>query len=187
MNYHGRRFSALSALSAVILLVAAACSEAGEPPTRLAAADSADQIFFGMQSNVTVDGVLRARLRADIAYAYQNTQTYDLVAVEVDFMSSGGAITSTVTADSGSYDLRTRGMEARGNVVAMTPDGRRLTTSILRYNSRTEEISGPEPFVFDAPDRHLEGAAFTADPDFRNVQAVEPRRGRAEGAEIRRR
>lgn len=174
-------------LGSLLFVGAAACSDAGEPPTRLAAPDSADQVLYGMTHHVTIDGVLRAQLDADTAYVYQNAQTADLVGVRVEFLSPRGTVSSTITADSGMYDFRGRDMEARGNVVAVTPDGRRLTTSILRYNRRIEEISGPAPFVFDAPDRHLEGSAFTADPEFSNVRAVEPRRGRAEGVEVRRR
>lgn len=176
-----------SLVAGLVFVVAAACSDAGEPPTRLAAPDSADQVLYGMTHNVTIDGVLRARLDADTAYVYQNSQTASLLGVRVEFLSPRGTVSSTITGDSGTYDFRGRDMEARGNVVAVTPDGRRLTTSILRYNRRNEEISGPAPFVFDAPDRHLEGSAFTADPEFSNVRAVEPRRGRAEGVEVRRR
>lgn len=69
-------------------------------------------------------------------------------------------------------------MEARSNVIATTPDNRRLTTEILRYDRTNEQISGPSTFVFDSPDRHLEGDGFTADPDFRQVEAVRPREGR---------
>lgn len=180
-------FSAFSAFSAVILLFLAACSDAGEPPTRLTAPDSADQVLYGMTHNVTLDGVLRARLWADTAYVYQNSQTADLVGVKVEFLTPRGQLGSTITADSGRYDFRMRDMEARGSVVAVTPDGRKLTTSILRYDRRSEQISGPESFVFDAPDRHLEGDAFTADPEFTDVRAVEPRRGRAETVELQRR
>jgi hypothetical protein len=68
-------------------------------------------------------------------------------------------------------------MEARGSVVAVTPDKRRLTTSVLRYNRATDQISGPNEFVFDAPDRHLEGESFTSDPEFKNVVTQRPRRG----------
>jgi hypothetical protein len=62
-------------------------------------------------------------------------------------------------------------------VVAVTPDKRRLTTSVLLYNRATDQISGPNDFVFDGPDRHLEGDGFTSDPDFKNVVATRPRRG----------
>jgi hypothetical protein len=68
-------------------------------------------------------------------------------------------------------------MEARGNVVAVTPDERRLRTEILNYNRARHEITGPEAFVFDAPDRHLEGDGFVADPEFTDVQATGARRG----------
>lgn len=153
------------------------CGSAGEPPTTGAVPDSADQVLFGMKTILTVDGVLRVTVEADTAFLYQGPQTAEMRRVRVQFHSPQGVITSTVTAREGTYDWRGDNMEARGDVVAVTPDDRRLTTSVLRYNRRRDEISGPEPFVFDAPDRHLEGDGFTADPDFRNVTATRPRRG----------
>lgn len=165
-------------------LLGSGCSETGQPPTRLAAPDSADQVLWGMSQQVTVEGLRRARVFADTAYFYQGPQTYDLVGVKVEFYSPEGDLASTVTADSGTYDVRSRDMEGRGHVVAVTPDGRKLTTTVLRYDRQIDKISGPEPFVFDAPDRHLEGAAFTADTDFKNVEATNPRAGRAKQAEI---
>ncbi len=59
----------------------------------------------------------------------------------------------------------------------MTPDHRQLTTSVLQYNRGADQISGPDAFVFDAPDRHLEGESFTSDPEFKNVVTTRPRRG----------
>lgn len=140
-----------------------------------------------MNHNLTIDGVLRVKLAAQTAYFYQGPQTADLYDLTVQFLSPLGTVSSTVTADSGTYEWRTGNMEAHGDVVAVTPDGRRLTTSILRYNKRLDQISGPAPFVFDAPDRHLEGDGFTADPDFRNVIATRPRRGTVRDVELRNR
>ncbi len=171
----------------VVVMLAAGvlgCSGPGEPPTTQTAADSADQVLWPMRLTVTTDGVLRAVVEADTALIYQTSQTAQLYGITVEFHSATGELTSTVTAERGTYDLRTDDMEARGDVVAVTPDGRRLTTSVLRYDRSAGTISGPEPFVFDAPDRHLEGDAFTADPDFRNVSAVRPRRGRSGDADV---
>lgn len=164
---------------AIVLLasVALGCGGTGEPPTTSAVPDSADQVLFGMRTTLTVDGVLRVTVEADTAFLYQGPQTAELHQVRVQFHSPQGAISSTVTALEGTYDWRREHMEARRDVVAFTPDNRRLTTSILRYSRRTDRISGPEPFVFDAPDRHLEGDGFTADPEFENVTATRPRRG----------
>jgi LPS export ABC transporter protein LptC len=172
-------------LLAAGVVIAVACSDSGPPPTVAAAPDSADQVLFGVVHNITLDGVLRIRLEADTAYFYSRTQTADLVGVVVQFHSPEGRPTSTVTSERGMYDWRTGNMEARGNVVAETPDRRRLTTETLRYDRATDRISGPQAFVFDSPDQHLEGDGFTSDPDFRQVETVHPRRGRIEGQGVR--
>ncbi len=169
--------------SAVLLMVVAAasawaCDEETPPPTSAALRDTADQVLYGVTYLITIDGIKRIRLYSDTVYFYQPTQVADLVGVRVEFFSAQGALSSTVTALEGHYEWRTGSMEARGDVVATTPDDRRLTTDTLRYERDAERISGPSAFVFDSPDRHLEGDGFTADPDFRQVEAVRPREGR---------
>jgi LPS export ABC transporter protein LptC len=147
------------------------------PPTATVVRDSADQVMYHLKHNLTLEGVRRAHLEADTAYLYQSAQRADLVGVSVTFYSPEGRETSDLTSQTGTYDWRSGDMEATGNVVAVTPDHRRLTTSVLRYNRATDQISGPNDFVFDAPDRHLEGESFTADPEFKNVATTKPRRG----------
>jgi LPS export ABC transporter protein LptC len=156
----------------------AACDGPGEPPVAAGAAETADQVMYVFTHNVTVDGVWRARLRADSAYVYQESGYVDLFGVTVEFMSPQGAITSTVTSREGRYESRSQNMEARGDVVAVTPDGRRLETSVLVFDRARQKISGPSEFRFCAPDRQLEGDGFTSDPEFRNVETIRPRRGR---------
>ena len=171
---------------AVVLFAALACTGPDALPPTVTAADSADQIFFGLVHNLTVDGVLRARLEADTAHFFQSPQRAEMQRVHVVFFSPQGEQTSELASNEGTYDWRSGDMEARGNVVAVTPDGRRLRTSVLRYDRRTDRLTGPASFVFDAPDRHLEGEAFEADTDFRNIVTTRPRRGRVgTGGEIR--
>jgi len=167
--------------SAIVLaLTLAACSDSIRPAGTVALpSDSADQLVFGLNHQVTVDGVLRTRLRADTAFLYQTTQNARLHGLTVTFYSPEGRETSTLTAREGTYEWRTGDMEARGDVVAVTPDNRRLTTTVLRYQRDLQQIEGPDAFVFDAPNRHLEGEGFTSDPDFRDVVTRRPRRGTA--------
>jgi hypothetical protein len=61
-------------------------------------------------------------------------------------------------------------MEARGNVVVVTEDGRRLTTEQLRYDQIRNEISSDSAFVLTEPGRRLEGVGFTSDPNMNNVR-----------------
>lgn len=165
-------------MTAMAAAAAWGCDEGKPPPTSAALRDTADQVLYGVTYLITIEGIKRIRLYSDTVYFYQPTQVADLVGVRVEFFSALGALSSTVTADEGQYYWRTGSMEARGNVVATTPDDRRLTTETLRYDRDDERISGPSAFIFDSPDRHLEGDGFTADPDFRQVEALRPREGR---------
>ena len=153
-----------------------ACGSSMEqPPTTVGIADSADQIAFGVTHYLTVEGLRRARLEADTAYFYEGPQTADMIGVRVTFYSLQGEETSTLTSNEGTYYWRTGNMEARGNVIGVTPDGRRLETSVLEYTSNDNRINGSEPFVFTAPNRRIEGESFTSDPDFRDLVATQPR------------
>jgi LPS export ABC transporter protein LptC len=169
----------------VVLVIAMACGRSAGPPTTAVAADSADQVLFGLTHNLTIDGVLRVRLEADTAYFYDPTQTAELFGVTVEFLSPEGKLTTTLTSREGTYFWRMGDMEARGNVVAVTPDRKELKTEILHYNRGRHEISGPAAFVFNGPGRHLEGDGFTADPEFENVEATGARRGTIRNVELR--
>jgi len=138
---------------------------------------SVDQVAYGFVNHYTVDGVQRAQLEADSAYHSEETETWELFNLRVEFRSPQGAVRSVLTSLRGTYNWRTGDMEARDSVVAVTPDNRRLTTCAIEYSDDTDMISGPCAFVFDAPNEHLEGESFTSDPDFRNVTAIRPSSG----------
>ena len=55
-------------------------------------------------------------------------------------------------------------MEANGNVVVVSPDGRRLETETLKYDNATNTISTNMHFTFDRGSEHLEGNSFRSDP-----------------------
>ena len=158
--------------------VALACQhEHGELPTTIVEADSADQVLFGVAHNVTMDGMRVVRIEADSAYFYEAAQITELRQLTVVFFSPQGAETSRITADWGRYEWPTGNMVARTNVVGITPDGRRLTTSELKYNKLSNRLETDKAFVLVSPEDNLEGSGFSADPDFRNVRATDIRGG----------
>jgi len=68
----------------------AAC-KSGTPVTATQAVlDSADQVLVGMTHYVTDAGLLRARVRADTAYFFSNTQRAELRNVHVTFYDETG-------------------------------------------------------------------------------------------------
>ena len=165
--------SVLSVLSVVSVL---SCEDPGvKPTTTVQASDSADQVLEGFSHYVTNEGVLRSRVEADTAFFYEPTQVTELRKVKVVFFDVKGAESSTLTARRGTYRWQDGSMEASGDVVVVSPDGRRLATSVLRYDNATNLIVTDKPFTFDRGEEHLEGNSFRSDPDFRNVVTDRPR------------
>src|SRR5207237_4357223 len=91
------------------------------------------------------------------------------------FYAPVGVETSTLTAHEGTYHWRTGDMEGRGDVVVVRTDGATLRTDVLRYNQAKSQVSSDRPFVFDEPNRHIEGEGFTSDPAFKVVTAIKPK------------
>ncbi|MFQ5705316.1 MAG: LPS export ABC transporter periplasmic protein LptC [Gemmatimonadales bacterium] len=168
-----------STLTLFCVALFGACSDSRQPPVSSVVPDSVDQVAYGFTNYITMDGVERTEVTADSALHYERRAEWELYEVLVKFRSDHGQLRSTLTSRRGTYDWRSGNMEARDDVVAWTPDGRRLTTCKIIYHRSSDNITGPCDFVFEAPGRHLEGESFTADPDFRDVTATHPRRGRA--------
>jgi LPS export ABC transporter protein LptC len=159
----------------LLLLVLAACKNGTRVTATQAVLDSADQVLIGMSHYVTDAGVLRARVRADTAFFFSGTQRAELRNVHVTFYDATGKPTSTLTAREGTHFWRTGDMEARGNVVVVREkDGGTMRTEVMYYNQVRNEVTSDRHFVFDSPDRHIEGEGFTSDPEFRNVAAKRP-------------
>jgi LPS export ABC transporter protein LptC len=163
-------------LAVFAVLSVLSCEDTGVKPTAtIQPADSADQILEGFSHYVTNDGIRRSRVEADTAFFYESTQMNELHNVKVVFYDIKGEESSTLTAKRGTYRWQDGSMEASGNVVVVSPDGRRLATDVLRYDNATNSILTDKHFTFDKGDEHLEGNSFRSDPDFKNVVTDRPR------------
>lgn len=171
-----RRQDGRTAIVLIALAMCAACQDKGvTPPVTQTAADSADQILFGLFHYVTEDGVKRSLVEADTAYLYDATQTAELKKVKVTFYDENGAVSSVLTANEGTYFQQTGGMTARGNVIGTSPDGRTLRTTVLTYEPNSRKVSTDQPFTFLRNGNTLEGDGFTSDVNFSNIVVTRPR------------
>ena len=156
-----------------ILGLVLACKGEGTAPVRVtgsAMADSADQMMFGISTLLTDRGVLNAELESDTAFFFDENTRIELRGVKLTFHTRTGERNSVLTSREGTYNTRQSRMEARGTVVVVTEDGRRLTTEQLRYDQVRNEISSDSAFVLTEPGRRLEGVGFTSDPNMNNVR-----------------
>jgi len=153
------------------LAASGACSDGVKPTATITAVDTADQVLINMSTNVTTQGVLRARVLADTGYFYNSGQVSELRNVHVTFYDVTGRETSTLTCREGT--LHNSGdMEGRGNVIVIrASDNGTLRTEKIRFNKRANQVSSDIAFTFDAPQQHLKGIGFTSDPDFKDLKA----------------
>jgi LPS export ABC transporter protein LptC len=149
------------------------CSDGIKPTATISAADTADQVMFGMTHYVTSAGVMRARVRADTAFFYSPIQQAELRNVHVTFYDATGHETSVLTSREGTVHWMTGDMEGRGNVIVVrNSDGGTLRTEKIRYLQVANQVNSDLPFTFDAPQQHMKGIGFTSDPDFKVVHAT---------------
>ena len=116
-------------------------------------------------------------LMADTAYFFDDNTRVELRKVEATFYTTSGARDAYLTSRRGTYNSRTGTMTARGDVVVITEEGRRLTTPELKYDQQMNEIASDSAFVLTEPGRRLEGIGFRSDPNMQNVQILRTRSG----------
>jgi len=187
---HGKRRiqrpCARRALSACVLaaaLVAGACSRAGDQAGTGAETasilDSADQVAFGFRTLVTDGGLLRAEVFADTALFLDQNTRISLRGVHGDFFGATGAKEATLTSHIGNLNTRTNVLEAWGNVVITSVDGRVLKTPMIRYIQSQNQVTSDSAFVMTEPgSKEMRGIGFRADPNLNAVQVLKVQRAR---------
>ena len=163
-------------LCALAPLRLSACTDTGvRPTTETQVADSADQVLFKMNTNITADGVRRSYVEAETAFVYQGRQTMDLHQVKMLFFDTQGNHKSTLTADRGLYATYSNKLDARGHVVVTSTDGRKLVTEHLIYDKLANQIKVDTTFIYDSPTEHSTGKGLDTDIEFKNLRVQQPK------------
>ena len=163
-------------LCAFAPLLAAACTDAGVRPTAMTqTADSADQRLLKMTTTITSEGIRRSYVEAETAYVYQNQAITELRRMKILFFDEQGNLKSTLVADQGLLGTYSNRLEARGNVIVTSPDGRRLTTQHLLYDKQANRITIDTAFTSEGPTGRLSGNCMESDAGFNNVSVCQPR------------
>src|SRR5262249_54066248 len=164
-----------AALAAAALSTASGCeSEGARPTATVQAADTADQVLEGFSHYVTADGIRKSRVEADTAYFYEGTHIALMRKLHATFYDPRGAESSPLPADRGTYHWQDGSMEAEGNVIVTSTDGRRLESRTLKFDPKKNQISTDQAFRFAHDNEFIQGTSFTSDPDFKNVVTNRP-------------
>jgi LPS export ABC transporter protein LptC len=155
----------LAALAALCAL--ASCRGREQPPVTAvqSPADSADQVMVQVRTLLTERGVQQGELFADTAYVYDDNSRFEFRKVRTTFNTPTGALNGTLTARQGRYDMRQRVLEAFGNVVVVTTDGKRLLTPHLRFDQSRNLVRSDSAFTLIDGDSRSEGLGFESDPN----------------------
>jgi LPS export ABC transporter protein LptC len=161
-------------LTAVFVLLAVSCQEPKSPPVVRGSVlpDSAEQMMFGMNTNLTDAGVRHGEVHADTAYSYDQNTRFEMRRVNATFYTATGEKNATLTSLAGTYRMRTGSMEARGNVVVTSTDGRKLESPELKYDPTRNEISSDSAFTFTTPQQVVQGIGFVSDPQMHRIQIL---------------
>ncbi len=120
----------------------------------------------------TDEGHPQWKLYAQHAATFSSRNLTTANGVRVDFFGDDGKLSSTLTANGGEINNRSRDMTARGNVVLQTTEGTRLSTQVLRYLNERQKIVVPDDQLVRVQRAGdvLTGYGFESDPDLSHYE-----------------
>jgi LPS export ABC transporter protein LptC len=162
-----------------LLLAGAACgqptAETGTTADPSLTSMDADFVTYGMDSNLTTEGVRSGRVHADTAFFYETSTEWRMHGVRMTVFNEQGVDQATVVADSGELNEASQQMVARGNVAVELPNSScQIETSELHYDPINEQIRSEQPSLFRQGGRTLTTAGFTSDLRFENFTFRQP-------------
>lgn len=171
--------------SAALLGVTAACGETQGPPvaTKSLLPDSAEQLLIGTEFLMTDGGVRRAGVHADTMLMYDDATREELRKVTARFYTVEGVQQAVLTSDQGTHSSRLGTMEARGNVVVVSNDGKQLNSPHLKYDPTRNEISSDSAFTLTEGERITRGVGFVSNPEMTNMRILAA--AKMTGAEVK--
>lgn len=183
------RLRVFALMALVTAAAAGACTSPADQPSEggedLAILDSADQVAFGFRTLVTDGGLLRAEVFADTALFLDQNTRVSLRNVRGDFFGATGSKEATLTARLGSMNTRAQVLEAWGQVVITSVDGRVLKTPMIRFIQSQNLVSSDSAFVMTEPgEKEIRGIGFRTDPSLNAVQVLQVQRARGGSVRI---
>jgi LPS export ABC transporter protein LptC len=167
-------------ISVATLVVAASASLAcntqttSATPRQQTAVDSAEQVMYNARMALTSNGMRRGEVAGDTILAFDAATRFDIRPLRVQFATALGRPLGAVAAPRGEYSVPRSTLQTHG-AVTITSDttGRRLTTTAVRYDPKTNQIASDSAFTATAGTRRLSGVGFTTDPGLFSIKCLQ--------------
>jgi LPS export ABC transporter protein LptC len=146
-----------------VVAIASACSTNKGTQVKASGetfADSADQVFYGVEAPLESGGIKRGTLFADTMYVFNDQTRFDFRVGHVEFNTPTGVFDGSMKADRGRFDRRLEQLEGWGNVVVKSADGRMLKSPHVVFNQQQDKIWSDTTFEFTEPGRMTRGKGF---------------------------
>lgn len=166
--------AARTALCGIVLSVVAACGDTQGPPVvnLKLLPDSAEQMLIGITFTLTEEGVRRAIVAADTLFMYDDATREELRKVTARFFTPSGEQDAILTSHQASHSNRLGTMEARGNVIVISKEGKQLESPHLKYDPSRNEISSDSAFMLTENERVTKGIGFVSNPEMTNMRIL---------------
>jgi LPS export ABC transporter protein LptC len=155
-----------------LTLLAAVCAEpqGGGVADESLTSITSDMVNYGMRTFVTAHGVKSGEIKADTAFAYQDSTVVRVKKMEMTVFDEQGNPEATVVADSGRINQATEQMDAWGNVhVKLAGRNCTISSSVIHYDPPLNQIRTDSPVTFEQDGRVTRGSSFSSNLTFDNI------------------
>ncbi len=164
-----RKTTAIGILAAQLTL-SAGCPQPASKQTSPSVTSSPDQEIEHFTVVETKNGRRKYEAFAERVAIYKATSQVLASDLHVKFFSSSDETFSTLTADSGFIDDRTKDMRALGHVVVVTQDSTRLESQELVWEHQQEKIRADGFVKITRRQDILTGIGLETDPQLKNIE-----------------
>lgn len=170
-NSHGlagklRMGKTLGAVVAVMFFILCGCREMEE--SSIEDRHRPTQVAESFTLTETISGERVWCLKADKALSYEDENLIKVYGVTIEFYKEGGHY-STLTSEEGIYYTLTADMEAFGEVVVESEEGR-LETETLNWVAREEKIRTDDYVRITKGETVITGRGLESDPSLESVK-----------------
>ncbi len=162
----------------VVLLAACGVEDTGPVVSPELEAMQADQVMFGLEYILQVNGVREAIIKADTSYHFRDsTVVYLRGHVELrSFDDQTGAGRAILTAQRARLDQANSSVTASGGAVLIVVEiGRKIRSEEIHYAPQRNRVWSDSATCSREGDKVVEGSGFSANLNFTLVEVTNPR------------